>query len=280
MLTFNNKIQVVFVLFIVVVVGIIVFFPFNNQSELITIILSVATFLFGIFVAFSISDRNKRMEKIRTNDSHERSNLVNIYSLSKTLGKKISERIRKKIDEYLMATLDYKIWDFYKTEKEFNALFDLTMSIKTKNKPQMEEIIERLEDIRLSRGETAEVINERLSKFEWVITVFLCLVALICLILINPGTLISIILLSGLSAAVIFSVYFLYSLDNLSWKEETIIFEPYAQTFESLGLLRYYPEDLITFGKVKKHMGKKYRLGVFPKSYQDFSGKKIKIVKG
>ena len=276
----NNKIPLIFSISTILVVAIIVFFPFNSQSGVITIILSVATFLFGIFVAFSINDRNKRKEKIRENDSHERSNLVNIYGLSKVLGKKWAEKIRKKIDEYLMATLDYKIWDFYKTGKEFSALFDLIMPIKVKNKPQLEEMIERLEDIRLSRGETAEIINERLSRFEWVIAIFLCLVTLVCLILINPGTLISIVLLSGLSIAVIFSVYFLYSLDNLSWKEETIIFEPYAQTFESVGLLRYYPEDLIISGKVKKHTGKKYRIGIFPKPYPDFSGKKIKIIKG
>lgn len=280
MISQNQKIQLILFFSIGASFGMILFFPLNVQSDVIKIILSVATFLFGIFVAFSINDRNSRMEKIRANDAAERSNLVTIYNLSKRFGKKISERIKKKIDEYLMATLDYRIWDFYKTEKQFNALFDLIVAMKAKDKFRLQEIINRIDDMRLSRGETAEIINERLSKFEWMITVFLCLVILICLILINPGTLISKILLGSLSIAVIFIVYFLYSLDSLSWKAESRIFEPYAQTFESIGLLRYYPEDLILTGKVQKHKGKKYRLGVFPNTYPNFFGKKIKVIKG
>ncbi len=277
MVSLNQKIQLALLLSIVIVVGAIIFFPFDVQAEVIKVILSVATFLFGIFVAFSISDRNTRMEKIRANDSDERSNLVTIYNMSKSLGKKTSEQIKKKIDEYLMATLDYRIWDFYKTEKQFNSLFNFVTKLKSSFSQQ--EMVKRLGDMQLSRGETAEIINERLSRFEWVITIFLCSVILVCLILINPGTLTSIILLSSLSIAVIFRVFFLYSLDNLSWKAESRIFEPYAQTFESIGLLRYYPEELILFKGVTKYKGKKYRVGIFPRSYPDLSGKKIKIVK-
>lgn len=273
-----KKVQLVLLLSIVIVAGVIILFPFNFQNNFINIVLTVTTFLFGIFVTFSINDRSARMEKIRANDADERSNLVTVYNLSKDFGKNFTKRIQKKIDEYLMATLDYPIWDFYKTEKQFNNLFNLVINTKLNKKSIQQEIIRRLDDMRLLRGETAEIINERLSRFEWVIITSLCLVVLTCLILINPGTLTSKILLGTLSIAVVFIVYFLYSLDSLSWKAESRIFEPYAQTFESIGLTRYYPDGLVISGIITKHKGKKYRIGIFPKPYPDFSDKKIKIV--
>jgi len=42
--------------------------------------------------------------------------------------------------------------------------------------------------------------------------------------------------------------------------------------------MRYYHEDLIKQGRVKKHKGKTYRVGIFPRPYPDLTGKKIKVV--
>jgi hypothetical protein len=71
---------------------------------------------------------------------------------------------------------------------------------------------------------------------------------------------------------------FLFMLDNFSWKEEQRIFEPYQKTFEDIEKLRYYPEILMREKRVKNYKGKKYRVGIFPNSYPNMSGKEIKII--
>jgi len=272
-------------LIIAIAIGTISYYKgFDSEKTIVTVSLSVATFLFGIFIGFSISDRHARIEKVRANDSSERSEMVSVYKSALIFGKNIQKKIQQRLDQYLMLTLDYRIWDFYKTEKEFEAFAKEVLSIKapvnnSKKAVAYYEMSKRVNNMRDLRGETAEIINERLSPSEWIILGFLGLAILSSLVLIGNKTISSFLLVTGLSGAVIFLTYFLYSLDSLSWKKEARIFEPYEQTFESIGLMRYYPKDLIREGRVRKHKGKSYRMGIFPKPYPDLSGKKIEIVR-
>jgi hypothetical protein len=270
----------VIIVLLVVILVVASLYPFDTENTFVSVALSVSTFLFGIFVGFSISDRHNRMEKIRMNDSSERSNLVSIFHLSKSFSLKNHSKILKYLDLYLMSILDHTIWDFYKTENDFNKIAGVVDEWKFDGKNSKKvtcyrELIKRIADIRLVRGETAEVINDRISKFEWAIFLFLGTVILASLLLLNTGNMVSISLILALSAAVIFLTYFLYSLDSLSWKAESRIFEPYAETFESMGLTRYYPESLIKEGRVRNYRKVKSRIGVFKNPYPDFSGKKI-----
>lgn len=271
--------------FLIIIIVLTSYYFRPSRSELIiTVSLSIATFLFGIFSGFSISDRHARIERIRANDSSERSNIVSIFHLSKVFGKNHHEKIANELDEYLMSTLDYTIEDFGKTEKEFEDISKMASSLKApvndlKKGTAYREMIKLLDNSRLLRGETAEIANERLSKFEWIIQGFLGFVILTALVLISDGSVLSTIIVASLSSVVILLSYFLYSLDSLSWKAEARIFEPYSQTFESIGFLRYYPDELLDSGRIRKHQGKNYRVGLFPNPYPDMSGKKIKIVK-
>jgi len=245
-------------------------------------ILGVATFIFGIFIGFSISERSSRIDKIRENDSAERSQLISISLCAKEISKDFYNSVLEKIDEYLMATLDYKIWDYHLTQTQFENLF----SVIAKHNPEGEkdkiltsQMISGLNEILVSRKNTIGIIEDRLSAFEWTALTFLSAVILISLAALNSGgfLIFSVVMFLSLSLALLLSL--LYSLDNLSWKEEDRIFEPYSKTFESIGLVRYYPEALITQKRVKNFHGKDYRKGIMPKEYPDMSEKKIEIVK-
>jgi len=197
-------------------------------------------------------------------------------------GKKAQTTIKTKIDAYLMATMDYTIWDYSKTEKHFKDLVKTVISLELKSKAHVEaynSFAGIIKDLWTSRKQTISLIEDRLSKIEWLVFFVLSGIIVFSLLLIGTTALQGIIIVILTTFTIILLLTLLYRLDNLTWKEEARIFEPYQQTFESVGLMRYYHEDLIKQGRVKKHKGKFYRIGVFPRPYPDLTGKKIKVVK-
>ena len=269
----------------ILIVGLILYSVFTQVADkefsLMATILGVVTFLFGTFIAFSLADRHQRIDKLRDNDSIERSQLIAIASACEIYGAQFKKKVIKTIDEYLMATLDHDIWDYSQTEPYFQKLFKVILGAPLKNnksKAFFSDLIGMVNTLGIARTETIGIIDDRLSKFEWTIFISLSAVLIGSMVSINTGSVPSILVVSILSLAVLILLRFLYSLDSLKWKEETRIFEPYEKTFEAVGLMRYYHEDIISEKKVKTLI-KPYRVGHFPQPYPNLNGKTIKIVK-
>ncbi|MBS3118306.1 hypothetical protein J4417_01340 [Candidatus Woesearchaeota archaeon] len=83
----------------------------NDTSEFVKIILSVASFLFGILIAFSIANRHARLNAIKESFKKQDAALLSIYFLSKTFGKAIITKTKDKIDKLLISQLDYTLED-------------------------------------------------------------------------------------------------------------------------------------------------------------------------
>jgi len=270
------------ILIVLVVLLISIFLPVSNESTLLTTIIGVATFLFGIFISFSMSDRYNRLNRLYELDSAERSKLILMYRVSEVYGKDIQLELQKKIDNYLTKNLDYKVEDYYRTEKELDDLVDYIKSIDLKTNKQQsvyESILGMLSDISNARVECISLIGERLSKIEWAVFLFFSIIITICLILINTGVLVSIFIVSILVLSLVLLLGLLYSLDNLSWKEAERTFEPYSKTFEAMGLLRYYPKEVIDSKIVTPPKDKDYRIAICPNPYPDFRGMHVEVVK-
>ena len=73
-------------------------------------------------------------------------------------------------------------------------------------------------------------------------------------------------------------VLVLRDLDHLMWKEGAWIWDPLTNLFEEIGLLPYYPDDVVVRQRFKIPEGKKYRMATYPKPYPDMSGKTVEIV--
>ncbi len=274
------KFELILIVFFVLALSFSIFYPSSIEMGSGQTVLQISSFLLAIFLGFSISDRHKRIDELRENDSRERANLILLYRLSSIFGNNFKRLIRNQIDKYLQVTLDYEIWDYYKTENEFRQLNKTVLSVKVKNNKQSQifgNIIPNiLMGIENSRNQTISLIDDRLSIFEWSAFLLLSSIIVYSLVLMNA----SLTTITVLSFPFALLLLLLYRLDRLAWKEEIRIFEPYQRTFEIIGLLRYYPDELIKSGRVRKHIGKTYRIATYPKSYPDMHGKKIKIVKG
>jgi hypothetical protein len=273
--------KVLFVFVIIIFLFILAtFFPFGESKDYTSIVLTISTFLFGIFMAFSINDRKDRVDRIRQYDSEERAALESIFILSIVYGKEIRNKIADSIDNYLVALFDYTIWDYRNTEKEFNQLAEMVISLDSEEKKTsiLDNMLDELTKLRQARAHTITLISDRLSFFEWAVVSLLSIIIIIACLVVNIGTFFSIIVTTSLNLLIILLITFLHELDSLGWKEEVRIFEPYQRTFDAIGKLRYYPEDLVQQKRVKIPKGITYRFAIYSAS-SNLSDKKIEILK-
>lgn len=272
-----KKFQFIMLVIFLIVVGIAILFPIHEEGSILELSLYVTPVLFAIFTGFSISERLSRIDKIRQNDSIERSSLETIDHFMKSMDPENHKKINRLIDEYLMATLDYYIWDYSKTYPYYERISTELYSIK--NKAVSDFRTDILEKILEAREQTVTLINDGLSKMEWVIYSVLGLGVLIPFMIVNTGSISSIILIMFIALSIVLLLSFLHRLDSLEWKKEVRIFEPYQKTFEAIGSLRYFPQSLMGNKKVKEMAGNNYRVGYFPNPYPNFEGKNIKVHK-
>jgi hypothetical protein len=260
-----------------IVVAVAILFPIHEEGSILELSLYVTPVLFAIFTGFSISERLSRIDKIRENDSIERSSLESIDSFMRSVDPENHKKINTLIDEYLMATLDYSIWDYSKTRPHYERISTELYLIK--NEAVSDFKTEILEKILEAREQTVTLINDRLSKLEWLIYSVLGLGVLTPFMIINTGSISSILLIIFITLSIILLLSFLNRLDSLEWKKEIRIFEPYQKTFEAIGNMHYFPESLMGNKKVKEIAGDNYRVGYFPNPYPSLEGKNIKVHK-
>jgi len=265
------------------VLGVASLCPLGSNETWLGVTLTVSTFLFGVFIAFSMSDRHNRIDKIRENDSTELGSLELLFHLSALHGEAAQESVKAALDRYLMATLDYYIWDFHRTEAHFQELLRAVTSLSVRDAKQassFSQLLQLLTSIEAARKHTISLIDDRLSTFEWLVFCLLSAVILLSLVLINTGTAMSFLMTALVSLCVLLLLLLLYTLDSLAWKEQVRIWEPYQRTFEAIGLLRYYPGGVIRSGRIKVPRGQVYRVARYPNRYPDMTGKEVSVVGG
>lgn len=245
------------------------------ESHVFEFSLLVTPVLFGLFMAFAIADRLGRIDKLRDNDSVERTAMIMLNNFSKRLDKNEYLKLNQLLDNYLMITLDYRIKDFHKTKPEFDDINDFVLNMEEAHKNSF--FAETLAKMLSAREKTITIIDDQLTFIAWFTYCVLGALVVVPFTLVNKGTFWDIILTLGIALIIQLSLLWVYRLDTLKWKEEKRIFEPYQKTFEAIGLKRYFPESIIQTGRAKHSAIGEYRVGVFPNPYPDMSDKKIEI---
>jgi hypothetical protein len=107
-----------------------------GPTNIILAILSVATFLFGIFGAHVMTNRHHRLDKLRETLRKDDAHYVTLYTLSKAFGKDVQKEVQQKVDAFIVKTIDLYLVDYYCANKEFLALFQYVNALRPKNKAQ------------------------------------------------------------------------------------------------------------------------------------------------
>tara|TARA_Y100000310_G_C20680025_1_gene815367 strand:+ start:524 stop:1372 length:849 start_codon:yes stop_codon:yes gene_type:complete len=265
----------------VIIFGLLAYFlPGRGMDDLVLALLSVSSFLFGIFVAFSISDRHSRQKEMRETLKMSDANILNLYQLSKVMNKNIHKKIQKLIDNWLTSTLDYFLKDHHKTDKNFHKLYLYVLNIKPETKKQSliyGEMISHLTLQTESNKRVRYLAQDKITVAEWTSILILAGIILFSLFYINTNTIFSILLVTLLSTTLVTILLVLRDLDALYWKEQKWIWDPLTSLFKEIDLLPYFPQEVINNGRVKIKKGLKYRSATYPKPYPDLRGKKVKI---
>lgn len=255
----------------------------TESKETFVAISGVASFLFGLLGANTIRERQNRLDKIVLNAANERGELVFFAETMRVFEAKDRKKVMTKIDEYLMAMLDLESRHFNLTDKEYDALtatiVDLPLETE-KQKKVYDRLLMGMEKIEGTREYSATLFEDRIPKAEWTVLYFLIALVYTSLLFANTGGAVALVIIVCVAAVISYLLLVAIKLDNMQWKVDEKIFEPYEQTFETLGLQRYYPKTILDSGVIyhvkQLPAGTQYRVGTTP-DYPDISSRTIEV---
>ena len=276
----KTRTKTIIILFAIVFIFLALFLKGSGSNTSNNNLMALSTFMFGIFVAFSIASAHDKIRKINEFTNAEEGNSLFIYKALGLWGEGVKQKVQKLIDEYLIDQIDYKLQDFHYSSRSFMKLFDFVLNIDCKTDAQKTiygNIVSTLEDSLKNRKQVESLVKERMALVEWVSIIILLLVNISFMFNMNDGSTINIFSTILLSIASIILVLILRSLDSLNWKESTWIWKPLENLFKELDLLPYYA-DVVTSGRVKLDKGTKIRIAEYPNKYPDMTGKIVKEI--
>lgn len=279
-----KRISIYTKLIITLLLTLAIFYKLNIKMDFnwINGILGASVFLFSILIAFSIANRHSRFDDVRTKLREQDASLLNIYFLSKTFGKNISNQIKQKIDDLLISQIDYNLIDFdIESPKKLQNIFDYIEKLNPKTKPQKEsheKMLDSLKDLLNIQETISYRVKNKMMVYEWVNLILLGGVIIFCFLVLNDLSVKSIIILSICTSAITLLFFILQEINSLKWQEKSWIWIPLINLFEELELLPYLPEEIFYNNRLKYKditKARKIRLVKYPNKYPNMKDKKV-----
>jgi len=213
---------------------------------------SIASFLFGILMAFTIVRTRERLALIQDLVSKGNASLLSIHSLMEVFPEEERSAVRELIDRQLTDQIDYRLVDNFLSSPSHLALTEAIISLEPRNR-QEEVVYKAAVEICMDMGSNRALIEaasgQSLSAIEWT-GLLLLLLLLMGLIAVLPGGTVWGALVAGVMAGTLITlIVLLRKLDLLRWHERTSIWEPTARLFRTMGRDPYVPRDVIVTGR-------------------------------
>ncbi len=239
---------------------------------------SIASFLFGILLAFTIVRTRERMALVQDLVSKGNASLLAIHNLMEVFPADVRSTVRDLIDRQLTDQIDYRLVDNYLSTPSHLALTQAVISLEPRT-PQQEIVYKEAVEICIDMGSNRALIEaasgQSLSPIEWT-GLLLLLLLLMALIAVLPGGTLWGALVAGLMAGTLVTLLIiLRKLDRLRWHERTSIWEPTARLFRSMGRDPYVPREAIDSGRYRPtgHV----RVADYPDPYPNRAGKIVTV---
>jgi hypothetical protein len=215
---------------------------------------SMAAFLFGALLAFTIVRTRERLALVHGLVSKGNSSLFSIYQLMAVFGEEDRRRIRLLVDRHLTDQIDYRLVDYHAASSSFLELIDAVFALNPATR-QEEVVYKELVVIgihmREQRGLIEAATGQAMSPIEWS-GLFLLLLVLLSLISVLPGGTVLGALVAGVLAGTLVTLMILLRrLDLLRWHERVTIWEPTTRLFRDMGQDPYIPREVIDNGRYR-----------------------------
>lgn len=256
--------------------------PIFPLSEDVRLILTISTFLFGIFAGFVIASRMSRFTRFRDLLTNETGYLISLYNYSKFVDEKFSQKIAKLIDNYIMEGFLYEVYEYHrKTEASFYAIFDELRNFKPKDETQREGLNQMkwiIRDMPKDREEMYLLEEDKISVLLKTTLILLTSIILFCLFYLRTDALYSTLITIILSTSVILILFLIQDLDKLKINNYAIDYGIYFRLFDLIGKPKLYTSDSIENRRLKLPTHGIYRYGIIQRIKGIPSYKEIKTI--
>jgi hypothetical protein len=195
------------------------------------ILLTVSTFLFGIFSGFLIARQGTRYNAIRDALSKFDGTMSFIYRTSGHFGEEVQKKIGEILKRHYTPILESKIWYYPFTRKtttltDIHSLFEKTVG--EKNLPSLQntalsQILRALLESQTLRKNMISLYEERIPRSQWFLLIFLAIIIFVSLLTLPSYFNLSVSIFKGAFGAVLIFVFiFLQKLDMLEFFERRI----------------------------------------------------------
>lgn len=243
-------------------------------------LLTVVSLVFAVLVGFFIATATTNYINFQRCLAQETANLIVIFNLGNIVKPSEKEKITEKIDQYVIATLDFSLTEYVEeTYLEFKQVVESIDELQSENDTKRGVVaLDHLQatkiDLIRNRESVALSALRITSGLHWLILVFLAATLVFLLFsLRTDGPLLNIVI-GALSSAVYFTLLLLYEVDGNIFLEEQLAYQDVQRIFKTIGRLPYYPPLAFKSGMVKRPK-ESYRLGV----YTDYPRSRVKEIK-
>ncbi len=279
---FEVKSGMMVVIFLIIATVLAFSIPIFGPSDEVKLILTICTFLFGIFGGFVISSRMNRFTRFRDLLTNETGYLISLYEYSKLVEEKFSQKIAKLIDNYIVEGFLYEVYEYHrKTEVSFYAIFDELRNFKPANESQKEGFAQMkwiIRDMPKDREEMYLLEEDKISILLKTTLISLTSIILFCLFYLRTEALYSALITIILSTSVVLVLFLIRDLDRLKINNYAIDYGIYFRLFDMIKKPRLYTSDSIGSGRLKFPKQGIYRYGIIQRKKGIPSYKEIKTI--
>jgi hypothetical protein len=215
---------------------------------------SMATFLFGVLLAFTIVRARERLARVQDLVAKSNAALLSIHQMMAVFDEDDRRRVRDLIDRHLTDQIDYRLVDHHVASPSYVEMTDAVYALSPS--ARNEEVVHKeLVSLSISLGQDRVLIEaatgQSLSPIEWSGLLLLLLVLLGLIAVLPGGTLLGALVAGVLSGTLVTLMILLRKLDLLRWHERVTIWEPTTRLFRSMGNDPYVPREVIETGRYR-----------------------------
>lgn len=272
-MSFPKKIKTKYLTTIVIIVSFISVFVFPTQKQVtegVNAVLGMVGLLFAILVGFFITDLWSRFQRIREGVAVEVSGLQTYYLFVQVLGrfpqhKEWAKNQKELIDKYVREFFYVEWSDYGKIDPHFNEIIKSLGDIKAletnKEVETYTNFLPLLNEVTTAREKLFMYGKDKLSRMEWIVVLFLAVIIIFSIFIIRTPEFSSLFLSGTLISTVLILLLILRDLNDLSFGEEMVSFEPYETIFDVIEKPRFYLKRDIESGRAIPPKNIKYRVG-------------------
>jgi hypothetical protein len=215
---------------------------------------SMATFLFGVLIAFTIARTTERLAVVQTLVSRGNASLLSIYQLITVFSDARAAQIRELIDRQLTHQIDYRLLDNHLATPSHLALTAAIIELDPETLQEEQAYRSLLDvciDMTANRSQIEATTGQSLQPIEWTGLLLLLLILMALIVVLPGGTVWGALIAGALAGTLVTLVVLLRKLDLLRWHERSSIWEPTTRLFRSMGLHPYVPRQVITGGRYR-----------------------------